>query len=51
MDNMIDLNYLVFSLPSELSKEEKMKRLSIFADKITGVAGGDVICWAMWMPH
>jgi hypothetical protein len=50
-NNTVDLNCIVFSLPKDLPREKKMKRLSTFAAKVADITGSDVICMAMWLPY
>jgi hypothetical protein len=44
------LNYFVMSVPKNLSRNEKIQRIGILANKVTDVEESDVICMAMWIP-
>lgn len=49
-DETTELSYLVLSVPKNLSYDEKMRRLALLADKVTGVEDSDAICIAAWVP-
>jgi hypothetical protein len=49
-DETSDLNYFVMSVPKNLSRNEKIQRIAILANKVTDVEESDVICMAMWIP-
>lgn len=47
-DETTELNYFVVPIPEDISYDEKLRRFSFLADKITDVEGSNVICMAMW---
>jgi hypothetical protein len=49
-DETTELSYLVLSVPKNLSYDEKMRRLALLADKVTGLEDSDAICIAAWVP-
>ena len=45
----VNLNYFTSSIPTRLSDEEKMERLSELVDTTQAIEGSDVVLLGMWI--